>query len=402
MKRTTLIIITIFLFAFLFSCDATSDPIDSLIESADGSETFSLDDSGTASDDPSTGSGNGNGEEEAGLITAAEWNDLDNWTFWKDILNTDTFSNKADYWNFHTTNRIAVVVTSNTNEPVPNQSIELRKNGTLVWESKTDNLGSAELFVGFRQQATVENLNEYTLEVNGTPTNTTIKSFNEGVNEITLSSFEEINDKVEISFVVDATGSMGDELEFLKKDLLNVIENVEEDAPNLDIYTSTVFYRDTDDDYLVKHSPFSSDIDTTIDFIKEQSANGGGDFPEAVHDALNTALNELQWSANAKTRIAFLILDAPPHNNTRVIGDLQDAIEAAAQKGIKIIPITASGIDKETEYLMRSFSILTNSTYVFITNDSGIGGNHLEATVGEYQVEKLNALLVRLISKYSE
>ena len=50
---------------------------------------------------------------------------------------------------------------------------------------------------------------------------------------------------------------------------------------------------------------------------------------------------------------------------------------------------------------MRFFSITTNSTYVFITNDSGIGNDHLIASVGEYQVENLNDLMVRIITKYS-
>ena len=50
---------------------------------------------------------------------------------------------------------------------------------------------------------------------------------------------------------------------------------------------------------------------------------------------------------------------------------------------------------------MRFFSVSTNGTYVFITNDSGIGNDHIEASVGEYEVENLNDLLVRLINKYS-
>jgi len=184
--------------------------------------------------------------------------------------------------------------------------------------------------------------------------------------------------------------------------LQSVIARVEENSPELDMFTASVFYRDEGDDYLVRHSGFSGATKTTLDFIKAQSADGGGDFPEAVHSALNTTLGELQWSSTAKTRIAFLLLDAPPHNKTNIVGQLQDAVEAAAKKGIKIIPITASGIGKETEYLMRAFSIATNGTYVFITDDSGIGNDHLEASVGEYQVEKLNDLLVRLIGKYSE
>lgn len=49
---------------------------------------------------------------------------------------------------------------------------------------------------------------------------------------------------------------------------------------------------------------------------------------------------------------------------------------------------------------MRSFAILTNGTYVFITDDSGIGNDHLEPTIGEFKVEKLNDLMVRLVDEY--
>ena len=99
----------------------------------------------------------------------------------------------------------------------------------------------------------------------------------------------------------------------------------------------------------------------------------GKDFPEAVHTALDKAVNELQWSLNAKTRILFLVLDAPPHHNTGVIKYLQKSIMKASEKGIKIIPITASEINKETEFLMRFLSLSTNGSYVFVTNHSGIG-----------------------------
>jgi hypothetical protein len=51
---------------------------------------------------------------------------------------------------------------------------------------------------------------------------------------------------------------------------------------------------------------------------------------------------------------------------------------------------------------MRFMAIYTNGTYVFITDDSGIGNAHLEPSVGEYQVEKLSDLMIRLIKKYTE
>ncbi len=347
------------------------------------------------------GSNNGGNGAQPGLITAGEWNDLNNWSFWNNLFNEQAFSKMPDYWSVYTNNRITVLV-ENNGTPVANAKVELLRNEAVIWASKTDNLGYATFLVGAFQKEESIDLSSLSLKVNDVTINQSLVLFENGVNKINSNTNSNGLHNVEISFVVDATGSMGDELEFLKADLQSVIENVKNEDTSLNIVTSTVFYRDEGDDYVTKKSDFSSNLSQTINFIKEQNAGGGGDFPEAVHSALDVTVNELQWSSTAKTRIAFLLLDAPPHYNTNVTKSIQNTIQTAAAKGIKIIPITASGIDKETEFLMRYMAILTNGTYVFITNDSGIGNEHIEASVGEYQVEKLNDLLVRLIKKYSE
>jgi len=280
--------------------------------------------------------------------------------------------------------------------------IQLERNGDVVWQTKTDNTGKAELFASLRQLEQLDNLDGYRIAVDGQPNNAQVKRFAQGINELVLRGAATVSDKVDLCFVVDATGSMSDELEFLKRDLQEVIARVEKNAPELDIRTGSVFYRDEGDDYVVKHSDFAGNIAASVNFIKQQEAGGGDDYSEAVHTALNTTVNEMQWSSSAKARIAFLLLDAPPHYDKNVIGQLHEAIEKAAKNGIKLIPVTASGIDKDTEFLIRFFSIVTNGTYVFITNDSGIGGDHIEASVGQYDVEKLNDLMVRLILKYAE
>jgi hypothetical protein len=66
---------------------------------------------------------------------------------------------------------------------------------------------------------------------------------------------------------------------------------------------------------------------------------------------------------------------------------------------VRIVPLGASGVDKDTEFLMRMLDIATGGTYTFLTNHSGIGGDHLEPTIGEYDVELLNDLLVRVITQ---
>jgi len=339
----------------------------------------------------------------SGLITAGEWNDLEDWDFWNELVENEGFTDKLPYWGFYHNNRISVKLVNN-NQPVIDAEVSLIRSGEIIWTSKTDNKGAAELWIDLFQLTESVDLSRYSLLVDGQtfPFFPPLKRYEEGVNIIEVNEITDSNERVELSFIVDATGSMSDELEFLKSDLADVIQRVENDNPALKIYTSSVFYRDEGDDYLTRKSEFSDNVNTTVDFIGNQSAGGGGDFPEAVHSAMKVGIEELEWASEAKTRIAFLLLDAPPHHESLVISDLQNSIIAAAQKGIKVIPITASGIDKETEFLMRFFSITTNGTYVFITDHSGIGNDHLEPTVGEYEVEFLNDLMVRLIKEYTE
>ena len=339
-------------------------------------------------------------QPQGGLVTAGEWNDLNNWDFYQKTLMKEPFKGFPDDWQMYTNHRIAVALTAK-NKPVANATVTLFRNDTPIWTAKTDNLGRAELWVGAFQKEKELNPTLLWLKVNEQWVSTAAISETQ-VNRIALDeTLPSPTNQVQIAFMVDATGSMGDELEFLKMDLKKVINEVQKTNTQLKISTATVFYRDEGDEYVVKHSPFTEDINQTTEFISQQRADGGGDFPEAVDKAL-VQLNQLQWQPEARTRIAFLVLDAPPHNKPAVISSIQYSVKTAAASGIKLIPVVASGIDKTTEFLMRFIAMYTNGTYVFITDHSGIGNKHLEPSVGEYQVEKLSDLMVRLIKKYSE
>ena len=344
--------------------------------------------------------GQGGIQPQGGLVTAGEWNDLNNWDFYQKTLMKEPFKGFPDDWQMYTNHRIAVAITAK-NKPAANATVTLFRNDTPIWTAKTDNLGRAELWVGAFQKEKELNTALLRLKVNEQWVSTAAISETQ-VNRIALDeALPSPTNQVQIAFMVDATGSMGDELEFLKMDLKKVINEVQKTNTQLKISTGTVFYRDEGDEYVVKHSPFTEDINQTIEFISQQRADGGGDFPEAVDKAL-VQLNQLQWQPEARTRIAFLVLDAPPHNKPAVISSIQYSVKTAAASGIKLIPVVASGIDKTTEFLMRFIAMYTNGTYVFITDHSGIGNKHLEPSVGEYQVEKLSDLMVRLIKKYSE
>lgn len=347
---------------------------------------------------------------QAGVLTAGEWSDLDNWDFWCGLMNGQVYDQHPAYWGFYPENRVAVKLTDESNNPVVGAKIALVRETTdgeaTIWKTISDNHGLADCWVGMFQKQDSVSTEGLFVKVNGVKMDTaaivaTIRDKQLPVNTYTVAQTATVSTKVQIAFIVDATGSMSDEINFLKSDLQSIIGKVGQDISK-PISTGALFYRDEGDDYLTRASNFSDDLSVTSKFINEQIADGGGDYPEAVHTALENALQSLSWDENAYSRIAFLILDAPGHHNNDVISSFQQSINIFAQSGIKIVPVAASGVDKNTEFMCRSFAMATGGTYVFLTNDSGVGGDHIEASVGEHDVELLNELIVRLIKFYAE
>ena len=154
-----------------------------------------------------------------------------------------------------------------------------------------------------------------------------------------------------------------------------------------------------EDDYIVRPYEFTSDINSALSLLNKEYADGGGDYEEAVELALQSSVFEHSWDSDS-IKLMFLVLDAPPHNTASIRESLIKSIQKASEMGIRIIPVASSGVDKNTEFLLRAFAMTTGGAYTFLTNDSGIGGDHIEPTIGEYTVEQLNDLLVRIIEEY--
>lgn len=340
----------------------------------------------------------------AGTLTAGEINDFSKWTLWQDISEGE-LKQWQNNWQINPSNRYTVQLVNMTNYPIVNAEVSLINNKQeVLWTAITDNTGKAELWASMfinEEQSNSKSQIQHSLYVDYNEQQFTIanpSTFENGINTLAIDVACTTIDNLDIQFVVDATGSMGDEIEYLKVELNNIIEQIKQNNEQLNIRLGSVFYRDTRDEYLTKQTPFSTNIKQTIDFIKGQSAGGGGDNPEAVDAALAVAINEMEWSRDALARIIFLVLDAPPHQHK--LKEIQALTKQAAIQGIRIVPVVASGIDKSTEYLMRTMALATNGTYVFLTDDSGVGNPHLIPTTDEYEVEKLNVLLIRLINQY--
>jgi len=339
----------------------------------------------------------------AGLLTAGELNDFTKWNLWEDIKSTD-LNDHIETWRMFPNERYVAQLTNPNGNAIINAKVTLKDNqGNNLWQTYTDNTGKAELWAKIMNDSVTNTGKPYHIvfEYQKQTKSMEAAPFHIKINTMEMNVIcNEIN-AVDIDFIVDATGSMGDEIRYLQEELYDVIQKLQAQNPHIDLRTASIFYRDFGDAYLIRRSEFTEDINTTLEFMKEQRAGGGGDYPEAVDIALYESIENRNWRVNTLSKIIFLILDAPPHALDSCIKQMQRQIRIAAMKGIRIVPLVCSGADKNTEYLMRAIALATNGTYVFLTDESGIGDPHIKPTTDKYEVEKLNHILLRVISQFS-
>jgi Mg-chelatase subunit ChlD len=201
-------------------------------------------------------------------------------------------------------------------------------------------------------------------------------------------------DFLDLVLVVDTTGSMGDEIAFLQRELIGITRAAARKAPGVSIRFGLVAYRDQGDDYVVRNYGFTSDGGTMAGWLRGLSADGGGDYPEAAAAALRAGVG-LDWRRGKGERLMLHVADAPPHAGQSA--DYLRAARAAAEEGVQIFTLGASGVAEESEYLMRQASVATGGRYLFLTDDSGVGNSHAEPTIPCYQVTKLSRLLTRVL-----
>ena len=211
--------------------------------------------------------------------------------------------------------------------------------------------------------------------------------------------------KADIAFLVDVTGSMSDELEFLKVETESIVQQVQARYSTLALRFALVVYRDQGDEFVTRVFDFG-DLASFQQNIAAQHADGGGDTPEAV-DVAFTKASQPSWALDGRARMPFHITDAPPHD--QAIGTVLGLLDTFRRTGVRVYPIAASGVDDKAEYVMRVAAFKTMARYIFLTDDSGYGDDHADPHIPPntptqtqqvtcYNIEKLNSLIVRMIS----
>ena len=118
---------------------------------------------------------------------------------------------------------------------------------------------------------------------------------------------------LDLVFVMDATGSMRDELEDIQANLLGIIRILYRLAPSLQV--GFVAFKDRGDDYVVRSYDLRdmtrANLRSIVNFVNELEASGGGDRPEPVDQALEESI-AMNWREEAHGKI-IVISDAAAH-----------------------------------------------------------------------------------------
>ena len=200
---------------------------------------------------------------------------------------------------------------------------------------------------------------------------------------------------LDVALVIDTTGSMGDELEYLKVELRDIAKDVSKRFPGVTQRWGLVVYRDHGDQYVTQSVDFRG-IDSFIDRLGEQEAGGGGDHPEAMDRAMDASA-ELSWRTGPATaRMVFLVADAPTHSGADARRFASSVLEHR-DAGTAIYPVGASGVVDEAEAELRLAAKVTGGQYIFLTNHSGVGGHHAAPKVDQFKVETLHDAMTRMI-----
>ncbi|MCB9546832.1 MAG: VWA domain-containing protein [Myxococcales bacterium] len=151
--------------------------------------------------------------------------------------------------------------------------------------------------------------------------------------------------RIDVAFVLDATGSMGPWISEARSRINAIAHDLAEGDPRPQVRFALVRYRDRGDSFLTQTVRFTADIDAMKKALEATSAEGGGDTPEAVLEALQVGVEELDWDDRPGVlRLLYLVGDAEPthHKDTP---PLEDVLLRALERRIVIHSIACGSME---------------------------------------------------------
>ncbi|MFW5785093.1 MAG: hypothetical protein ACOCW1_02810 [Chitinispirillaceae bacterium] len=340
----------------------------------------------------------------AAEVKAAAHNDNEEFFSYQEFCRKTDLPLLKKNWNVD--ERVIIRVVDKDDNPVHNAPVTV-ENGDFSWEAATPASGELVLFPGMDLGDDYHSAN-FTVS-SGSVTSKLEKSPDPAVT-LKLGSKRILPQQVplQICFLVDATGSMGDEIQQLKDVMFSIHSRIVSHPSKPDASFSLVAYRDRGDAFLVKGHPFTSSIDTFQLRLEPLQARGGGDTPEDICAGLQYAMDSLAWHPEA-VKFVFMMGDAPPHVDRYPEKNYLWASRTAREKGVRIVSVGASGLPLKGEFVFRQAALLTGGEFVFLHygetgESSGAGtksdpGKVSHHTGSNYNSRRLDDIVVDIVSR---
>ncbi len=174
--------------------------------------------------------------------------------------------------------------------------------------------------------------------------------------------------RIEVVFVLDTTSSMSGLIQAAKEKIWSIATTMASAQENPDIKMGLVAFRDRGDAYVTRVFDLSDDLDSMYASLMDFRAEGGGDGPESVNQALYDAVHKISWSQDSGVyKVAFLVGDAPPHMDYPGEVQYPASLQAAARKGI-VVNAIQSGQQAYTTADWQQIAALGNGEYFQVEN----------------------------------
>jgi hypothetical protein len=301
--------------------------------------------------------------------------------------------------------RYLLTVLNDQQQPVLDARVRLFDNQQqLLFEGRTTSAGQTIVFP--RALGLSDNIQSFQVQIDkgNSTAQATLTRGQDQTHSFVLRGASALpaTPRLDVLFLLDATGSMGDEISQIQQTIGSIAARVDQLEPRPALRFALVAYRDRGDEYVTRVYDFTPELATFQKLLSSVRADGGGDEPEALNEGLQAAIEQLSWGEEA-LRLTFLVADAPAHLDYAQDYDYVQEARLAVAKGIKVYTIAASNSSEAAEYQLRQIAQMTLGHFIFLTYQSGQNaGTPGDTTTHQvdpaaFTVERLDDLVVQAI-----
>ncbi len=271
-----------------------------------------------------------------------------------------------DHYELNVEERIILKIRDRAGKSLPNAIVTVSQGQEILCQGKTFADGSFYFFPSEYSRGAKKFL--VTIEYNQQTRSLTLDRFGKRIVEVSLDQLRSQVRSVPLImvFILDTTGSMGEEIQRLKTTIELVHLNLTALSSQPGVSFGLILYKDEGDEYVTRVVSLTEDLNRFQPELDTVEASGGGDTPEYLQAALKTAMTAIDWNKSG-IRLSFIITDAQPYLDYGQAFTYLQAAQEARNRGVKVYSVGTGGLDLMGEYILRQISQYTGAKYIFLT-----------------------------------